>query len=102
MDHFGHFGPKLWTILDTLGPWGGKHPSPLATGLQVDWEDVNHISSMRHIAPLLWYDTNTSSVHAEGQFLNFLMGEGPCCPLQCSLGDVFPVVFFTIDTHFSH
>ena len=22
VDHFGLFGPKWWTILDTLGPWG--------------------------------------------------------------------------------
>ena len=32
-----NFGPKLWTILDTLGPWGGAFAPlapPLATGLQ--------------------------------------------------------------------
>ena len=30
-NHFGYFGPQLWTILDTLGPWGGGMFSQLLT-----------------------------------------------------------------------
>ena len=33
VDHFGIFGPKWWTIMDTLGPWGIFH-TPLAMGLE--------------------------------------------------------------------
>ena len=34
VDHCGHFGPKLWTILDTLGQWTMQPPP--ATGLYRD------------------------------------------------------------------
>ena len=45
---FGQFEPKLWTILDTLGPWGGEFApkaSPLTTGLQI-MECSGHFGTM--------------------------------------------------------